>query len=339
MRLREIMSARVVTIEPREPASVAWSRMQRQRIRHLVVTENARLVGVVSERDLGGRNGDAIRRGRVVQDLMTARVVGAETKTTLRQAANLMRGRRIGCLPVFEGDRLVGIVTATDVLDELGRGSTRPTILAERPTLRLPANSKQLGGRPIVRRNQRASRKKARGRPREADSKKRRPLANMLPKAVKREPRGKDASLVPAHIRVLGVELDEDDQRYIRRKLGMKLGKFATSIERVSVRVEDVNGPRGGVDRVCRIKVVLSALPGVIFERRHTSLEAAIDGALAGAERAVRRTLQRRRTKPVTAAARANPSRMPDSSKEPRHVPQKVPEIATGGPQAEQPGP
>jgi CBS domain-containing protein len=147
MRLREIMSTRVVTIAPREPASVAWSRMQRLRIRHLVVTENAHLVGVVSERDLGGRNGEDIRRGRMVQDLMTTRVVSAEPKTTLRQAANLMRGRTIGSLPVFEGNRLVGIVTATDVLDELGRGSTRPNILAERPTLRLPANSKRLGGR------------------------------------------------------------------------------------------------------------------------------------------------------------------------------------------------
>jgi hypothetical protein len=105
--------------------------------------------------------------------------------------------------------------------------------------------------------------------------------------------------LVPAHIRVLGGDLDPNDRTYIRRKLGMKLGKFATSIERVSVRVDDVNGPRGGVDKVCRIKVVLIGLPPAVLEGRDASLEAAIDGALTGAERAVRRSVQRRRMKPI----------------------------------------
>lgn len=299
MRLREIMSSRVITVESTEAASVAWSRMQRQRIRHLVVTENGRLVGALSERDLGGRSGVETRKGRVVRDLMTPRVASAEPKTTLRQAANLMRGRLIGCLPVLDEDRLVGIVTATDVLDELGRGSTRPTIRAERSTLRLPASSKQRGRRPVVRRRARARRKTARRRPRTPDSKKRAPLRGRLPRPFKRESGRTDAPLVPAHIRALGVELGQDDRTYIRRKLGTKLGKFATSIERVSVRVEDVNGPRGGVDQVCRIKVVLAGLPSVVFEGRDVSLDAAIDSALARAERGVRRSVQRRRMKPI----------------------------------------
>ena len=243
MRLREIMSSRVITVESKEAASVAWSRMQRQRIRHLVVTENRRLVGVLSERDLGGRSGVETRKGRVVQDLMTPRVASAEPKTTLRQAAHLMRGRLVGCLPVLDEDRLVGIATATDVLEELGRGSTRPTIRAERRSLRLPASSKQRGGRPVVRRRSRARRKTARGRPRIPDSKKRAPLQGRLPRPFKRESGRTDAPLVPAHIRALGVELGQDDRTYIRRKLGMKLGKFATSIERVSIRLEMSMGP------------------------------------------------------------------------------------------------
>jgi ribosome-associated translation inhibitor RaiA len=102
-----------------------------------------------------------------------------------------------------------------------------------------------------------------------------------------------------AHIRAVGPELDADQQTYIRRKLGMKLGKFATFIARVTVRVEDVNGPRGGADQVCRIKVVLNGLPTVVVEARDASLASAIDGALAGTERAVRRRVQRRRMKPI----------------------------------------
>jgi ribosome-associated translation inhibitor RaiA len=109
------------------------------------------------------------------------------------------------------------------------------------------------------------------------------------------------APLVPTYIRPRGVELSRDDRTYIRRKLGMKLRKFAPSVERVSVRVEDVNGPRGGVDHVCRIKVVLSGLPSVVFEGRGASLETAVDRALAGVERSVRRTVQRRRMKPIKA--------------------------------------
>jgi ribosome-associated translation inhibitor RaiA len=101
----------------------------------------------------------------------------------------------------------------------------------------------------------------------------------------------------------VGVELRQDDRDYIRRKLGMKLGKFSRSIERVSVRTKDVNGPRGGVDQVCRIKVVLSGLRSVVFESKDASLRAAIDAALAGTERAVRRTLQRRRMKPLKRGA------------------------------------
>jgi hypothetical protein len=113
-----------------------------------------------------------------------------------------------------------------------------------------------------------------------------------------------DARLGPAHVRVIGLPLDEDDREYIRRKLGMKLGKFASSIARLSVRVRDANGPRGGVDLVCRVKVVLDGGPPVVAEGRRAALRPAIDAAIGGAERAVRRNVQRRRTKPIRTAGR-----------------------------------
>jgi CBS domain-containing protein len=70
MRLEEIMTSRVVTIGPDEPASTAWSRMERERIRHLVVVESGRIVAVLSERDVGGQGGAGVRRGRFVHELM-----------------------------------------------------------------------------------------------------------------------------------------------------------------------------------------------------------------------------------------------------------------------------
>ena len=110
-------------------------------------------------------------------------------------------------------------------------------------------------------------------------------------------------SQIPTYIRAVQVDLASSDRDYIRRKLGTRLGKFARSIERVSVRMEDANGPRGGVDQLCRIKVVLRGLPSVVFESRDSALNAAVDGALAGVERTVRRTLARRRMKPLRRSA------------------------------------
>ena len=98
---------------------------------------------------------------------------------------------------------------------------------------------------------------------------------------------------------MLGATLDSGDRDDIARKLGMRLGKFASSIERVTVRLSDVNGPKGGVDHKCLIKVVLNGLPSVVVERRTATLQGAVNGAIGAAAQAVRRTVQRRRLKPL----------------------------------------
>lgn len=316
MRLREIMVAPVITIAPDESAEAAWARMEFERVRHLVVTEGNRVLGVLSDRDLGGREGDQVREGRTVGELMTPQVATAKPGTTLRQAANMMSGRLIGCLPVVEDGRLVGIVTATDVLDELGRGSTRPTVRAQRRSMRMPpagaraanrrksppkaepADEAESGRRqPAV--SERATPARGRKRARRAAGTGPTPLPKSIPKPRKRAAGRTGAAETPAYIRSVGGVLDTDDREYLRLKLGRKLGKFASQIERTSVRVEDVNGPRGGIDKRCRIKVVLSGLPSVVIEEQHESLQAAMDGALARVERAVRQAVQRRRAKPL----------------------------------------
>jgi hypothetical protein len=81
--------------------------------------------------------------------------------------------------------------------------------------------------------------------------------------------------------------------------MGMSLGKFASSIERVTVRLSDVNGPKGGVDHRCLIKVVLSGLPSVVVERQDSALQRAVNAAIGAAAQSVRRSVQRRRLKPL----------------------------------------
>jgi len=123
------------------------------------------------------------------------------------------------------------------------------------------------------------------------------PLPPSVPRPVKRA--GGRGSPIPAHVRIIGVQIGDEDRDYIRRKLGMKLAKFAGSVQRVSVRLTDVNGPRGGVDQECRIKVVLQALPSVVVVRQNAALRAAIDAALRAMEQAVQRAVRRRLTKPL----------------------------------------
>ena len=125
------------------------------------------------------------------------------------------------------------------------------------------------------------------------------PLPASVPRPVKRASGRTETWRTPAHVRVIGLTLDEADRALIRRKLGMKLGKFVASIERVTVRVTDANGPRGGVDHVCNVKVVLSGLPSVVVERRDVAPHAAINLALRATEHAVRRSVRRRRMKPL----------------------------------------
>ena len=99
--------------------------MRRHGIHHLVVMENATVVGVISDRDANGRKGAS--EESVVEDLMAHSVVTVSPDETIRKVANLMRGRTIGCVPVVEDQRLRGIVTVSDLLDILGRGIDRPS--------------------------------------------------------------------------------------------------------------------------------------------------------------------------------------------------------------------
>src|ERR1700693_3932413 len=96
MRVAELMSDRVETVGAEESAEKALRRMRTRRIHHLVVMLGARGVGVVSARDLESVADP--RSFRTVREVMSAPAVTAEPHMTIRQAANLLRGRTIGCL-------------------------------------------------------------------------------------------------------------------------------------------------------------------------------------------------------------------------------------------------
>jgi CBS domain-containing protein len=135
MRVQDVMTEDVKTIAPTAAADDAWNTMRVNRIHHLVVTKGRRVLGVLSDRDAGGRRGVSVRTNSVVADLMTAPAVTVEPTTTVRQAANMMRGRSIGCLVVVDSGRAIGIVTVSDLLELVGRGLGRGAVATNRRTL------------------------------------------------------------------------------------------------------------------------------------------------------------------------------------------------------------
>lgn len=144
MRLQDVMRREVKTISPRESAAAAFEQMRRAKIRHLVVMDGRKVVGVLSDRDVVGLG--SLRHVETVEDVMTAPAVCGSPDLTIRKAANLMRGRTMGCLPVLDDGKIVGIVTVTDLLELLGAGIDRPApgrrrwILKDRGPRRNPAS-------------------------------------------------------------------------------------------------------------------------------------------------------------------------------------------------------
>lgn len=118
-KLRDIMTTPVLSLSPTEPASDALAMMRDENVRHAPVVEEAIILGVVSERDLGGPHGGAARQHRTVGDLMRRDPVLGAPDMSLVDAAMIVRERRIGCLPIVDAGRLLGIVTRGDLLAAL----------------------------------------------------------------------------------------------------------------------------------------------------------------------------------------------------------------------------
>ncbi len=121
------MQEKVVTISAGDSLSTVEDIMTLGRVRHMPVVQRGRLVGVVSERDLLrvslsnlGEFGQDERRAFLevveITRVMSAPPIVVAPEATVKQAARIMADEKIGCLPVLDGEELVGLVTETDVL-------------------------------------------------------------------------------------------------------------------------------------------------------------------------------------------------------------------------------
>lgn len=114
--IRDVMSTYMITIRPDETIVTAATKMVAETISCLVVVENERIAGIVTERDFLHKvplSTDVFRM--LVRDVMTPKVVTVSPQTPLVDAVRLMKEHNFRRLVVAEGDRLVGIVTQNDL--------------------------------------------------------------------------------------------------------------------------------------------------------------------------------------------------------------------------------
>ena len=96
-------------------------------------------------------------------------------------------------------------------------------------------------------------------------------------------------------IRGIGIPPTEALVTHIERRIAFSLSRFSAQIGRVVVRFSDLNGPRGGSDKICRVGFTVKGLGPEAVEARDADLYFAVDQAAGKAGRRVARLLERTR--------------------------------------------
>jgi CBS domain-containing protein len=117
MLIRHVMNRRVVTTLPISTVKEACDLMAKNRIGSLVVVKEGKMIGILTERDVL----QVVARGlspetTQVADVMTTKVVTIGPDHSVEDAVDLMAKHQIKKLPVIEDDKLIGIVTASDIV-------------------------------------------------------------------------------------------------------------------------------------------------------------------------------------------------------------------------------
>lgn len=126
-RVRDIMTQKIVTISVDDTLSTVEDIMTLGGVRHMPVVRGGALVGVVSQRDLlraslsnltafGSEQRRAFLQVVEIRRVMSTPPIVIDPDASPEEAALVMAEKKIGCLPVVEGDNLVGMLTETDLL-------------------------------------------------------------------------------------------------------------------------------------------------------------------------------------------------------------------------------
>ncbi|HSE63508.1 MAG TPA: CBS domain-containing protein [Thermoanaerobaculia bacterium] len=125
-KVRDLMTPDPYTLQPRDTLAALYDLMDSHRVRHVpIVDADGELVGLLTHTDLAmsalgslsdlplSQERDLLQRRRV-REVMVTDLETVEPDTSLAEAAATLFENKIGCLPVVEGSRLVGILTESD---------------------------------------------------------------------------------------------------------------------------------------------------------------------------------------------------------------------------------
>ncbi|MEW6287313.1 MAG: CBS and ACT domain-containing protein [Chloroflexota bacterium] len=126
MFVGERMSRPVISVTPETPINDALAMFKKEHIRRAPVMKDGKLVGIVSEKDLLNAAPSSATTLSVwemnyliskvkVKNVMTKKVITVSRDTPIEEAARIMADKKIGGLPVVDGDRVVGMITETDL--------------------------------------------------------------------------------------------------------------------------------------------------------------------------------------------------------------------------------
>ena len=136
----QFMSTDLFTVSPDDLIDLAASVMDWRHIRHVPVEDHeGRLVGLISHRGLLRMMINNADKLTTVREIMIPDPVTVTPSTSSLEAMELMRTNRVGCLPVIEGDQLVGIITSYDFLEATAKLFHQHLTTKERPKTRSTA--------------------------------------------------------------------------------------------------------------------------------------------------------------------------------------------------------
>jgi acetoin utilization protein AcuB len=115
MLVRNWMSEQLEVVGPDDDVAAVRARLHERRVRQFPVVADGKLVGIITDRDVRSARDPAAK----IETVMTVDPVTTTPSTPVEEAAALLRLRKVGALPVMEGDTLVGIVSESDLLQAL----------------------------------------------------------------------------------------------------------------------------------------------------------------------------------------------------------------------------
>ena len=127
LTVRDIMTRDPIILGRNDTLDLAEDIMNLRRIRHMPVVDEGSIVGIVSQRDLfrsalvtalgfGRKTQTAVIKTIKIKEIVTEHVITISPDVSVKEAARVMIDKKIGCLPVVDGENLVGLLTETDIL-------------------------------------------------------------------------------------------------------------------------------------------------------------------------------------------------------------------------------